>query len=84
VRRIVLLIILVAVLGLIVGYLIFAKTAGGYVSVRTLISPSQNVFDELVKQVTGIDKIRRNILLSGAVGAGIGLLLGLAAARGRR
>jgi hypothetical protein len=83
-KRIILLLIIVGIIGLAVGYLIFARTAGGYVSIGVLISPSKNVLDELVKTVTGIKQIRQNILICGAVGAGVGLLLGLVTSRARR
>jgi hypothetical protein len=83
-KRIVLLLIVVGVIGLAVGYLIFARTGSGYVSVQVLISPSKNVLDDLVKSVTGIKQIRQNILICGAVGAGVGLLLGLVTSRARR
>ena len=83
-KRIILLLIIVGIIGLAVGYLIFARTASGYVSIGVLISPSKNVLDELVKSVTGIKQIRQNILICGAVGAGAGLLLGLVTSRARR
>jgi hypothetical protein len=83
-KRIILLLIIVGIIGLAVGYLIFARTSSGYVSVQVLISPSKNVLDDLVKSVTGIKQIRRNILICGAVGAGVGLLLGLVTSRARR
>ena len=83
-KRIILLLIIVGIIGLAVGYLIFARTASGYVSIGVLISPSKNVLDELVKSVTGIKQIRQNILICGAVGAGVGLLLGLVTSRARR
>jgi hypothetical protein len=83
-KRIILLLIIVGIIGLAVGYLIFARTPSGYVSIEVLISPSKNVLDELVKSVTGIKQIRQNILICGAVGAGVGLLLGLLTARTRR
>jgi hypothetical protein len=76
-KRIVLLLIIVGIAGLVVGYLIFARTAGGYVSVQALFTPSSNVLEELVKSVTGIKKIRQNILICGAVGAGAGVILAL-------
>lgn len=82
-RRIIALLIIVAVIGLAVGYLIFARTSGGYVSLQVLLSPSKNVLDDLVRSVTGIKKMRQNILICGAAGAGVGLVLGLLAA-GRR
>jgi hypothetical protein len=83
-KRIILLLVVVGIIGLAVGYLIFASTASGYVSIQVLITPSKNVLDDLVKSVTGIKQIRRNILICGAVGAGVGLALGLATSRGRR
>ena len=83
-KRIILLLIVVGIIGLAVGYLIFARTDSGYVSVEVLFSPSKNVLDELVKSVTGIKQIRQNILICGAVGAGVGLLLGLVSSRARR
>jgi hypothetical protein len=82
-KRIILLLVVVGIIGLAVGYLIFARTASGYVSIQVLITPSKNVLDDLVKSVTGIKQIRRNILICGAVGAGVGLALGLATSRGR-
>ena len=83
-KRIILLLIVVGIIGLAVGYLIFARTDSGYVSVEVLFSPSKNVLDELVKSVTGIKQIRQNILICGAVGAGVGLVLGLVSSRARR
>jgi hypothetical protein len=83
-KRIILLLIVVGIIGLAVGYLIFARTSSGYVSIQVLISPSKNVLDDLVKSVTGIKKIRQNILICGAVGAGVGLVLGLVTSRARR
>ena len=83
-KRIILLLLVVGVIGLAVGYLIFARTSSGYVSIQVLISPSKNVLDDLVKSVTGIKQIRQNILICVAVGAGAGLLLGLLTSRVRR
>jgi hypothetical protein len=83
-KRTILLLLVVGLIGLAVGYLIFARTSSGYVSVGVLISPSKNVLDDLVKSVTGIKQIRQNILICGAVGAGAGLLLGLVTSRARR
>jgi hypothetical protein len=83
-RRVILEIIVVGLLGLVVGYLIFARTSQGYLSLKSLLRPSKNVIDTLVKNVTGITKIRQNILISGAVGAGIGLIVGAVSGGGRR
>jgi hypothetical protein len=83
-KRTILLLIIVGLIGLAVGYLIFARTSSGYVSVEVLISPSKNVLDDLVKSVTGIKQIRQNILICGAAGAAVGLLIGLLTSRARR
>ena len=82
-KRIVVLLLIVGIIGLAVGYLIFARTSSGYVSIQVLLSPSKNVLDDLVKSVTGINQMRRNILLCGGAGAGVGLLLGLVTSRSR-
>jgi hypothetical protein len=82
-KRIILLLIIVGIIGLAVGYLIFARTSSGYVSIQALLSPSKNVLDDLVKSVTGIKKMRQNILICGAVGAGLGLVLGAVISRAR-
>lgn len=74
-RRTIVLILLLGVIGLIVGYWIFARTEGGHISLEALLRPTRHVLDELFRKVTGIETMRRNILLSGAVGAGVGLVL---------
>jgi hypothetical protein len=81
-RKAVVLIVILGVVGLVVGYLIFARTEGGYISLKALLRPSRHLLDELVKKVTGIGTIRRNILVSGAVGAVVGLVLAVATRRG--
>jgi hypothetical protein len=84
-RRIILAIIVLGAVGLVVGYLIFArKSDGGYLSLKSLISPAKNVLDDLVKNVRGIPQIRQSILICGAVGGGIGLLAGALTGGGRR
>jgi len=82
-KRIAVLVIIVAIIGLAVGYLIFARTASGYVSIQALVSPSKNLLEDLVKSVTGIKKMRQNILICGAAGAGVGLIIGFLSARVR-
>ena len=61
------------VLGLIVGYLIYGKIAGDYVSLSTIFSPSGNILESAAQSISGIDAIRTKILISGGVGALIGL-----------
>lgn len=65
------------VLGLIVGYAIFGKLAGDYVSLKTLFSFGGNAFHRAFQSVTGIEDMRNKILLCGAAGAVIGVILTL-------
>ncbi len=63
--------------GLIVGYLIFGRVAGEYVSISTILSSGGNVFDRVVREVAGIDEIRTRILGCGGIGALVGFTLKL-------
>ncbi len=63
------------VLGLIVGYAIFGKLAGDYVSLKTLFSFGGNAFHRAFQSVSGIEDMRNKILLCGAAGAVIGVIL---------
>jgi hypothetical protein len=76
-KRTIILVVVCGVLGLGLGYLIFGRTPEGYVGLRALLSPSKNALDELVKTVMGIKKMRQAILISGGVGAWLGLVIGV-------
>ncbi len=64
-------------LGLVVGYLIYGKIAGDYVSLSTLFATSNNVLESAVQSLAGIDAMRSKILMCGAVGAVIGVVVRL-------
>lgn len=64
-----------AALGLIVGYAIFGKWAGEYVSLKTLFTFGGNAFQRAFQSVTGIEDMRTRILLCGAAGAAVGVIL---------
>lgn len=64
-----------AVLGLIVGYAIFGKWAGDYVGLKTLFSFGGNAFQRAFHSVSGLEDMRNKILLCGAAGAVVGVLL---------
>lgn len=64
-----------AIFGLIVGYAIFGKWAGDYVSLKTLFSFGGNAFNRAFQSVSGIEDMRNKILLCGAAGAVVGVLL---------
>ncbi len=86
-RRIILAIIVLGAIGLAVGYLIFARTPGGYLSLKSLLSPATGLekLGELAKYRANVPQIRQNILICGAVGGGAGLVAAAAAGgRSRR
>ena len=64
-----------AVLGLIVGYTIFGKLAGNYVSLNTLFSFGGNTIQRAFDSLSGIEDMRNKILLCGVAGAVVGVLL---------
>jgi hypothetical protein len=68
-------IIAFAILGLIVGYAIFGKWAGDYVSLKTLFSFGGNAFNRAFQSVSGIEEMRNKILLCGVAGAVVGAFL---------
>ncbi len=63
------------VLGLIIGYAAFGKWAGDYVSLKTLVSFGGNGFQSAFRSISGIEDMRNKILLCGAAGAVVGVLL---------
>ncbi len=67
--------IVLAVLGLLTGYLLFGKLAGDYVSITRLLGMNGNLLDSAFNSITGIDAMRNKILLSGAAGAVLGLVI---------
>jgi hypothetical protein len=66
--------VLFGVLGLIVGYLIFGRMGGSFVPVTDLIRLPEGILQQFGQTVRGIPEIRRNILISGAAGLGVGVL----------
>ncbi len=77
-----------AIGGLVIGYLIFANVAGMRIPVGDLIpvigGGMRGGMRRLAQGAFGIGEIRRSILLSGAAGAGIALLVASFFGRGRR
>lgn len=68
-------IIIFTLIGLIVGYAIFGRWGGEYVSVQTLFSFGGNAVQGTFRALTGIEDMRNKVLLCGAAGAVVGLLL---------
>jgi len=71
-------VIIIAVLGIIglaVGYAFFGKWGGEYVSLETLFSFGGNRLQGAFRSISGIEEMRNKVLLSGAAGVVVGLLL---------
>jgi len=72
-----------AVIGLGVGYLIFGQVHGHYIDIESLFSAPSGFVENIAYAALGVGQIRQNILISGAVGAIVGLFLGMMSSRKR-
>ncbi len=61
-------------LGLIIGYAIFGKWGGQYVSLKTLFSFGGGGFESAFRSISGIEDMRNRVLLCGVAGAVVGAL----------
>ena len=68
-------ILICAMIGMAIGYGIFGKIAGHYVSVGSLLSFGGNALQNAWNSVSGLAEMRNKILLCGAGGAVVGYLL---------
>ena len=94
-RNIVVLIIVLAIVGLVVGYFLFAKQGDGYIPVERLLGISRGTALErsitkigqaIGDALTGVNvqQVRAKILYAGIAGAVIGLVIGVASYPRRR
>jgi hypothetical protein len=67
-------ILVLTIAGLVIGYLIFGKIAGEYLSLNAIFGGSSGALESFGRKVAGLDSIRQNILLSGLGGAIVGLV----------
>lgn len=82
-RNIIVFGVVLGVVGLVVGYLIFARTVVGsqLIPVDQLFVQSDNLVSRLSGEIRGVETIRRNILLTGGGGVVLGMVLGALAGR---
>lgn len=73
--RTIVFVVVCAVIGMALGYGIFGKIAGHYVSVSSLLSFGGNALQSAWSSVSGLADMRNKILLCGAGGAVVGFLL---------
>lgn len=70
-------ILLFAIIGLVLGYFIFARINGEYLSIQTIFNAAANPIESFGRKITGLQSIKQNIFISGGVGAAVGLVLSL-------
>jgi hypothetical protein len=68
-------IIIFAVIGLVLGYLIFGRISGDYVSISTIFKSSSGALESFGRKLAGISKMRQNILISGGIGGIVGYVV---------
>ncbi len=80
--------LVLGVIGLVVGYFLFAHVGDGYLPLDRLLGISNSFGDRvanaLTKMVVDIGVVRRNILISGLVGVVLGFVVSLSGRRRRR
>lgn len=75
-KKTIILILILGILGLAIGYFFFGKIGDDYVSIKTIFGSSSKV-GSFLKDLTGVAKMKQNILISGGIGALLGLIIGL-------
>lgn len=70
-------VLVLGILGLVVGYFLFAKVGNSYVDVQVLIAPGESMLQKFGNTLRGVEEIRRKILISGGAGAVLGLVIGM-------
>ena len=74
--------IILAICGLVIGYAIFGRLGGEFIGLGQLFSPAESWLEEIGESITGVKQVRQNILISGAIGLGLGILVGVLRGRG--
>lgn len=64
-----------ALAGLVIGYLVFAKTGNSYIELKTLILPAKNALVKALNKIGDLNTVRIQILACGAAGAILSMLL---------
>ena len=81
--KIISLAVIFGVVGIVVGYLIFARApvTGNLIAVGDLFRSPQNVLGRIVQDLGQFAVIRRNILFTGAGGVALGAIVGVVIGR---
>jgi hypothetical protein len=74
-KRILSYVIFFAIIGLVVGYLLFGKIAGEYVNIKTIFGSASNPFESFGRNISGLTSMKQNIFISGGIGAVLGFVI---------
>lgn len=74
-KKYIIFILVFAIIGLVVGYFIFGRIQGEYIALDTIFSSSENIVESLGRDIAGLESIKQNIMISGGVGALLGLII---------
>ncbi len=69
--------LVMGVIGLIVGYLIFGRLAGDYISPLAIFGSAEGLLERVSYSLRDIESIRQRIIISGIIGSVIGLIISL-------
>lgn len=70
----VIIILIAALAGMVIGYLLFGKIGGEYINISDIFSSAGGKLGSFARKATGIAKIRTNILLLGGAGVALGVI----------
>lgn len=76
-KRTIIFILVFIVIGLVLGYFIFGRMAGEYVSIGTIFGESDNALESFGRNISGLTEMKQNILITGGAGGVLGLILSL-------
>ncbi|MFW5844010.1 MAG: hypothetical protein ACOCW6_08790 [Spirochaetota bacterium] len=83
-KRVLVSAVVFGIVGLVVGYLIFGRVAGEYIPIQTVLRMPENLVGSFAQNVTGVTDARQSILIAGAVGLGLGVVVSRGTGRRRR
>lgn len=76
-KRSIFFILVFIIIGLVLGYLIFGRISGEYVGIDLIFSSSDNALESFGRNISGLEEMKQNILISGGAGGVLGLILSL-------
>ena len=73
-KKLFLFIIVFVIIGFFVGYGLFGKIAGEYISIKYIFHATDNQILSIGRKLSGLDDMKQNIIICAAAGGVLGLL----------